>query len=109
MDERRLTFIVVPHGDLDTKTIEISYGKLKIILAVVGITVLGLAVMVGLWWSVAAQAARVRPLTKQLESLEKERTKVDSLAHVLAEVESQYQRVREMLGADAPTVGKQPL
>lgn len=109
MDDRHLTFIIVPHGDLDTKTFEIPYRRLKVILVVLGLAILGLAAMVGMWWSVAAQAARVPELKRELETLERERAKVDSLAHVLAEVETQYQRVREMLGADAPAAGKQPL
>lgn len=109
MDDRRLTFIIVPHGDLDTKTIEIPYRRLKILLVLVVGVVIALAVMVGMWWSIAMKASRVSGLERQLEALEKERAKVDSLAHVLAEVETQYQRVREMLGADAPTAGKQPL
>lgn len=108
-DDRRLTFIVVPHGDLETKTVEIPYRHLKVILVLLGVIVLALAIMVGMWWSVAMKAARANELERQLESLEKERAKVDSLAHVLADVEAQYQRVREMLGADAPAAGKQPL
>ena len=109
MDDRRLTFIVVPQGDLETKTIEVPYRRLKVILLFLAVLVLALAVMAGMWWSVAAQAARVPELERELSTLEKERAKVDSLAHVLAEVETQYQRVREMLGADAPAAGKQPL
>lgn len=109
MDDRRLTFIVVPHGDLETKTIEIPYRRLKVILVFVAIIGLALAIMVGMWWSVAMKAARVNELERELATLEKERAKVDSLAHLLADVETQYQRVREMLGADAPAAGKQPL
>ncbi len=109
MDDRRLTFIVVPHGDLDTKTIEIPYRRLKVMLGIVTVVVLGLAIMVGMWWSIAMRAARVPELERQLRTMEQERAKVDSLAHVLAEVETQYQRVREMLGADAPAAGKEPL
>lgn len=109
MDDRRLTFIVVPHGDLETRTFEVPYRRLKVMIFLAAAGLVVLAVMLGVWFMVAANAARVPELKKELERLEKERTKVDSLAHVLAEVETQYQRVREMLGADAPTVGKQPL
>jgi len=109
MDERRLTFIVVPHGDLDTKTIEIPYRRLKVLLVLVALVVLALTFMVGTWFSIAMKASRVTGLERQLATMEKERAKVDSLAHVLADVETQYQKVREMLGADAPAAGKQPL
>lgn len=109
MDDRRLSVIVVPHGDLETKTLDIPYRTLKILLVFVAAVIVALAVMVGLWFSILSQAARVPELERQLATLEAERAKVDSLAHVLAEVETQYERVRQMLGADAPAVGNQPL
>jgi murein DD-endopeptidase MepM/ murein hydrolase activator NlpD len=109
MDDRRLTFIVVPHGDLETKTVEISYRRLRLLgwsaLALVCVLVFLLA----FWWSVAAQAARVPALEGELKRFERERAKVDSLAHLLALVENQYERVRQMLGADAPVDGRQPM
>src|SRR5688572_9229174 len=108
MDERRLTFIVVPHGDLETKTFEISYRKLRLFGWLALLVVCALVLMVALWWSVAAQAARVPSLEKQLISFEEDRAKVDSLAHLLNEVEGQYARVRQLLGADAPTDGRPP-
>jgi murein DD-endopeptidase MepM/ murein hydrolase activator NlpD len=109
MDDRRLSVIVVPHGDLETTTLEIPYRTLKILIVVFGIVVLALCVMVGLWFNIASKAARTSELENQLVKLEAERAKVDSLAHLLAEVETQYEQVRKMLGADAPSVGKKPL
>lgn len=109
MDERKLSVIIVPDGDLETKTLEIPYRTLKILLAVTALIVIAIAVMMGFWFNIAGQAARAKKLEQQLVTLEAERAKVDSLAHVLAEVETQYERVRKMLGADAPSVGKQPL
>lgn len=109
MDDRKLSVIVVPHGDLETKTLEIPYRTLKLLLVLLAVVVIALAVMVGLWFSILSQAARAKELERQLVTLEAERSKVDSLAHVLAEVETQYEKVRQMLGADAPSVGNQPL
>jgi murein DD-endopeptidase MepM/ murein hydrolase activator NlpD len=109
VEDRHLTFIMVPEGDLDTKTIQIPFKRVKLFLILAGLLFIVMVFMMGTWWLVAAQAARVPKLSQQLAELEKERAKVDSLAHVLAEVETQYQRVREMLGADAPAAGKQPL
>jgi murein DD-endopeptidase MepM/ murein hydrolase activator NlpD len=109
MDERRLSIIVVPHGDLETTTLEIPYRTLKVLIGVLTLFLVVLAVMVGFWFNIASKAARADELEAQLSRLEAERAKVDSLAHVLSEVETQYERVRKMLGADAPSVGKQPL
>lgn len=101
MDDRRLTLIVVPHGDLETRTIEIPYGKLKVALGVTFAVTLFVAFVVASWFPVAAQASRVPALVEELEELEGERAKVVELAETLALVEAQYERVREMLGADA--------
>ena len=109
MDDRRLTLIIVPHGDLETKTFEISYRKLRLV-AVLGIAVVCcLVVMVAFWFSMAAQAARVRGLLDEISTFEADRAKVDSLAQLLAEVEGQYARVRQLLGSDGPVDGRQPV
>ena len=100
MDDRRLTLIVVPHGDLETRTFEIPYGKLKLALGVALAIALFVAFVVASWFPVAAQASRVPALVEELEDLEGERARVVELAETLALVESQYERVREMLGAN---------
>lgn len=100
MDERRLTLIVVPHGDLETRTLEIPYGRLKLGLGVVVAMALLVGFVVATWFPVAAQASRVPALVQELEELEGERAKVAELAKTLALVEAQYERVRAMLGAD---------
>jgi murein DD-endopeptidase MepM/ murein hydrolase activator NlpD len=109
MDERRLSIIVVPHGDLETTTLEIPYRTLKVLIGVATVILIVLCVMVGFWFNIASKAARAEELERQLVRLEGERAKVDSLAHVLSEVETQYEQVRKLLGADAPSVGKKPL
>lgn len=109
MDERRLSVIVVPHGDLETRTLEIPYRTLKVLVVVAFAVFVSLGLMVGFWFNIASKAARAQELESQLVKLEGERAKVDSLAHLLSEVETQYEQVRKMLGADAPSVGKKPL
>lgn len=109
MEDRRLTLIIVPHGDLETRTFEISYRWLKVLLVAGSAALAVFVVMVALWWYVAAQAARVPGLVREVERLEEERAQVAELARVLAEVEAQYERVRQLLGADAPPQGREPL
>lgn len=108
MDDRKLTLIVVPHGDLETRTFEISYRKLRLLAWGAFGAVCVAVVLLALWWSVAAKAAKVGPLQDRLAEFEKDRAKVDSLAHLLAEVEGQYERVRQLLGANAPVNGERP-
>ncbi|MGH7507314.1 MAG: hypothetical protein ACRELX_16795, partial [Longimicrobiales bacterium] len=101
MDDRRLTIIVVPHGDLETRSFEVPYRKLKTGLRVGVALLLLFGFIVASWFPVLAQAARVPGLVRELEQLAQERQRVAELAQMLAEVEEQYERVRQMLGADA--------
>jgi murein DD-endopeptidase MepM/ murein hydrolase activator NlpD len=103
-DERRMTFIVVPHGgeDLSTRSFEVSYRRLRaagVLLLVAALIWVGMAAS---WAYVAAQAARVPVLSRQVDRLEAERERVAQLAEALGRLESQYDQVRGMLGADRP-------
>lgn len=97
-DTRRLSFIIVPHGDLETRTYEISYGRLKVLLGVALALLVVFVVMVSSWWFIATQAARVSGLEEEVAQLEAERAKVSDLARNLALAEEQYERVRQLLG-----------
>jgi murein DD-endopeptidase MepM/ murein hydrolase activator NlpD len=100
-DDRRLSFIIVPHGDLQTRTYEISYRRLKALLWTGVVLAVMFVVVVSTWWHVASRAALVPGLRAEVNRLEAEREQVVELARTLSEVESQYERVRQMLGADA--------
>ncbi len=106
--DRRLTLIVVPHGDLETRTVEVSYGKVRLVLSLAFALVLLFGFVVATWFPVAAQAGRVPALQRELDALEAERVDVGEMARTLAELEEQYERVRAMLGADAPEDGTTP-
>ncbi len=100
MDDRRLTLIVVPHGELETRTFEISYRALKLTVIAASTLALVFAVIVGLWFPIASQAGRVPFLEREVDRLERERERVAALARTLAEVEAQYQHVRALLGSE---------
>ena len=104
-DERRMTFIVVPHGgrDLSTRSFEISYRRLRIVGVLLLVAVLAWGGMALSWVWVASQAARVPGLERQIGTLEQEQARVVQLADALRRLEAQYQQVRQMLGADRPT------
>lgn len=102
-DERRMTFIVVPHGGggLSTRSFEISYRRLRVAALLVAAAAVIWAVSMASWVLVAAQAARVPGLERDVAQLEQERARVQQLAAVLARMERQYAQVRMMLGAEA--------
>jgi hypothetical protein len=109
MDDRRLTFIVVPHGDLETRTFEVSYSRLKLLLVLGVVLLVVFVIMLSSWWYVAAQAARVAGLEREVSRLETDRAKVAELAKTLQQVEAQYERVRQLLGTEPGAKGKEPL
>jgi hypothetical protein len=101
-DERRMTFIVVPHGgrDLSTRSFEVSYRRLRIVGILLLAAVLAWVAMAASWVFVAGQAARVPGLEREIAGLQDERARVVQLADALRRLEGQYDQVRRMLGAD---------
>ena len=101
-DERRMTFIVVPHGgrDLSTRSFEVSYRRLRIVGLLLLAAVVGWLAMAASWIWVAGQAARIPGLEREIALLEADRARVVQLADALRRLESQYEQVRQMLGAD---------
>jgi murein DD-endopeptidase MepM/ murein hydrolase activator NlpD len=104
-EDRHLTIIVVPHGDLETRSFVVSYARLKVFVVLGVVLLLGFAVSLAVLFPVMAQAARVPALEAELRQLDSERARVAELARTLQEVEAQYERVRQLLGADAPAPG----
>jgi len=100
MDERKFTLIVVPDGGLETRSYKISYPRLQLIVYASVAVVLCIALMVGLWFPIAAQAARARKLEVEVARLEQGLASVAELERALDELEIQYERVRALLGAD---------
>lgn len=109
MSDRQLTFIVVYPNDLETRSYSISPRRLTIYIGAAGALFLIFMIVVGTWWYVAAQAARVPGLEREVARLEQERLRVAELARTLSEVEAQYERVRRLLGADAAPEGTDPI
>ena len=101
-DDRRMTFIVVPHGgrDLNTRSFEVSYRRLRIvgILMALGFAVWLVSVAAGLHLS--SRAVRVPMLEREVARLRAENVRVAELADALRRLEGQYEQVRGMLGAD---------
>ncbi len=100
-----MTFIVIPHGgraDMSTRSWEVSYRALRravIAGIVVGVLLFLMAVS---WVWVAAQAARVPSLRREVALLERERQEREQLARTLARMQVQYEQIRTMLRGELP-------
>lgn len=100
-EDRRMTFIVVPHGggtDLTTRTYELSYRRLRLLkFAAIGLGV-ALLLMMGSWFYLAAQATRAQMLQRDVRRLEGEVAEVDQLRRRLVEMEARYAQITRLLG-----------
>lgn len=101
-EDRRMTFIVVPHGgrDLNSRSFEVSYARLRaagVVILILAIIWIGMALS---WVYIGSQAARVPGLQREITRLESEREQVQELALALRRLEGQYSQVRDMLGAN---------
>jgi murein DD-endopeptidase MepM/ murein hydrolase activator NlpD len=105
-DERRLTIIFVPHGELETRSFIISYRKLKVLLVAGVLLLLVYAFTLAILFPVMTQAARVPRLEAELRQLDSERAEVARLGRMVQDLETQYEQVRQLLGADAPAPGE---
>ena len=99
-DERRMTFIVVPHGagDLSTRSFEVSYRRLRVVGIAAGVAFVLWLVMALSWFWVAAQAARVPVLQREVAVLQERQQQMEQLARTLQRMEARYEQVRAMLG-----------
>lgn len=104
-DERRMTFVVVPHGgsgDLSTRSYEISYRRLRLALYAAGAVALALFLMAASWFWLAAQAGRVQLLQREVAELQKERQERERLARTVARMQATYDQIRVLLKGDLP-------
>ncbi|MGH7649400.1 MAG: murein hydrolase activator EnvC family protein [Gemmatimonadaceae bacterium] len=61
-----------------------------------------LVIVILSWFFLASQAARVPGLTRRVQTLQHDVTRVDTLQAALHALESRFQQVQHMLGASAP-------
>jgi murein DD-endopeptidase MepM/ murein hydrolase activator NlpD len=105
-DERRMTFVVVPHGgsgDLSTRSYEISYRKLRLALYAGGAVAIALFLMAASWFWLAAQAGRVQMLQREVASLQQERQERERLARTVARMQATYDQIKVLLKGDLPS------
>jgi murein DD-endopeptidase MepM/ murein hydrolase activator NlpD len=105
-DERRMTFVVVPHGgsgDLSTRSYEISYRKLRLALYAGGAMAVALFLMAASWFWLAAQAGRVQMLQREVAALQQERLERERLARTVARMQATYDQIKVLLKGDLPS------
>ena len=96
---RKLTIIVVPDGGPESRTIHITYRRLRVLAVGASALAFALIVMAGSWWHLAARASRVADLELQLQAAEGEGTRVRALARQLESIEAQYGNIRDLFGS----------
>jgi len=104
-DERRMTFVVVPHGgskNLSTRSYELSYRTLRMLGIAGAVLAVLLFLMAASWVWIGAQAARVPFLERQVTELQKERQERERLARQLARMQATYEQIRVMLKGELP-------
>ena len=65
-----------------------------------------LAIVVLSWFFLATQAARVPGLTRRVQTLQHDVTRLDTLQAALTALEGRFQQVQHMLGASTPQTGE---
>jgi murein DD-endopeptidase MepM/ murein hydrolase activator NlpD len=94
------TVVLVPGDSERTRSIRLTPRLLRIGAALSAAGALALAVVLGSWWYFAAQTARVPGLEHQIATLEADNARVEMLAQSLAQLQTEYDKIRGMLGAD---------
>lgn len=96
---RNLTIMIVPDGARDTKTVHVSYRLLRIVAVAGCVAALALTVMAGSWWYLAARAARVGELQREVDVMTSDRARVEALVRRLEAIEDQYGNIRSLFGS----------
>jgi murein DD-endopeptidase MepM/ murein hydrolase activator NlpD len=99
-NEANYTVVLVPSDTQRTRSLKLTSRLLRIGGALAAAGSLGLALLLGSWWFFAAQTARVPGLEQQIAELEADNARVTELAQTVDLLQTEYQKIRSMLGAD---------
>jgi murein DD-endopeptidase MepM/ murein hydrolase activator NlpD len=87
---------------LANRTIILSQRQVRLLRRGLKAGAVLLAIILGSWLFLAAQAARVPVLTKRVATLQRDINRVDTLQTALVELEKRFHQVQRMLGASTP-------
>jgi murein DD-endopeptidase MepM/ murein hydrolase activator NlpD len=99
---RFLTIMLVPEGGREQRTFRLSYRLLRALAGLAAVVALGLTLVAGSWWYLAARASRVTALQRQVQALQAEGTRIQELSRQLSGMEQEYNRIRGLFGANPP-------
>jgi murein DD-endopeptidase MepM/ murein hydrolase activator NlpD len=103
-EPRYLSIMVVPEDGRESHTFRVTYRSLKL-AAGFGLTmVLGVAVLAGSWWYLAARAAKVPELEAQVAQHAEDQARMEAFATQLVELEKRYEQIRQLFGPDGQQV-----
>lgn len=101
-NRRFLTVMLLPDDGQEGRTFRISYRLLRTLVVLGAVVALGLTLVAGSWWYLAARASRVTELQRQVDTLRTEQARIQALGHQLAGIEKDYGKIRVLFG-DAPS------
>ena len=93
-----ITFMIVPDDGSASRTYQVSYRMLRVLVGAAVTVTVAIVIMVGTWWFVASKAALVPGLESQVEALTAERERVMELVAQLEVIEERYQQLRDLFG-----------
>lgn len=99
-DRRTYTVLLIPHGESGTRSFSLPYTWLRLGGAALAAFATFLLLVSVTWWYLAAQAARVPGLKRQVAELEAQRSQLAELAQQLEQLEGNYEQVRRMMAGD---------
>jgi murein DD-endopeptidase MepM/ murein hydrolase activator NlpD len=97
--KRFLSIMLVPEDGREARTFRLSYRLLRTLTGLGAVVALGLTLIAGSWWYLAARASRVTELQRQVQALQAEGARIQELSRQLASMEKEYDRLRGLFGA----------
>jgi murein DD-endopeptidase MepM/ murein hydrolase activator NlpD len=101
MSERpHLTFMVIPAGGKEARTLQISYARLLWAGGAAVTVLLLLTLFVGSWWYLLVRARQAEILEERVAELVAREGQIESLVQTIEEMEVAYEQIRSLFGAD---------
>lgn len=100
-----MSVVVVPAEDDRARTVEMSYGRVRALVAAVVLAAIGLVALIASWWPLYRKASRADDLARQVDSLRAIQPDVQELAAQLVDLERRQDQFRLLFGhVDPPEI-----